>query len=232
MSTVKKGDTEDTQTRHEQEKKVSATTTAKSTHDTPTTAHPSIPTSSEHEGGHRVGSQTEPTPEPSSSEARARQVIAVSASKNPAAFFNLARRFLVTDEYCDLSALEGAIVSAVDAAHLLERSKLANIVRIQTSYVTVEPRKKTTGYVSDVAPTSAIDPHTLHIPPSAQLHPPVHYPPDVPHGEKKPHQGKKGNPLRRSRIIITVKRTEDYKAWLEENDVEGAENAPTPPPLT
>jgi hypothetical protein len=60
---------------------------------------------------------------------RPRQVIAVSASKGPAAFFNLARKFLVTDEMCDLSALEGAIVSAVDAAHLLERSKLASIVR-------------------------------------------------------------------------------------------------------
>lgn len=58
-----------------------------------------------------------------------RQVIAVSASRGPAAFFNLARKFLVTDEMCDLSALEGAIVSAVDAAHLLERSKLATIVR-------------------------------------------------------------------------------------------------------
>jgi hypothetical protein len=58
-----------------------------------------------------------------------RQLIAVSASKGPAAFFNLARKFLVTDEYCDLSALEGAIVAAVDAAHLLERSKLATIVR-------------------------------------------------------------------------------------------------------
>lgn len=58
-----------------------------------------------------------------------RQVIAVSASKGPAAFFNLARKFLATDEVCDLSALEGAIVSAVDAAHLLERSKLATIVR-------------------------------------------------------------------------------------------------------
>ncbi|EEC50755.1 predicted protein [Phaeodactylum tricornutum CCAP 1055/1] len=56
------------------------------------------------------------------------QVIAVSASKGPAAFFNLARKFLVTDEMCDLSALEGAIVTAVDAAHLLERSKLAAIV--------------------------------------------------------------------------------------------------------
>jgi hypothetical protein len=59
-----------------------------------------------------------------------RQVIAVSASRGPAAFFNLARKFLVTDETCDLSALEGAIVSAVDAAHLLERSKLANIIRL------------------------------------------------------------------------------------------------------
>jgi Mrp family chromosome partitioning ATPase len=60
---------------------------------------------------------------------RPRQVIAVSASKGPAAFFNLARKFLVTDEICDLSALEGAIVSAADAAHLLERSKLATIIR-------------------------------------------------------------------------------------------------------
>lgn len=58
-----------------------------------------------------------------------RQVIAVSVSKGPSAFFNLARKFLVTDEECDLSALEGAIVSAVDAAHLLERSKIATIVR-------------------------------------------------------------------------------------------------------
>lgn len=58
-----------------------------------------------------------------------RQVIAVSASKGPAAFFNLARKFLASDEFCDLSALEGAIVSAVDAAHLLERSQLAHIVR-------------------------------------------------------------------------------------------------------
>merc|ERR1719410_1848898 len=71
-----------------------------------------------------------------------RQVIAVSASKGPAAFFNLTRKFLVTDEYCDLSALEGAIVAAVDAAHLLERSKLARIVRVNTSYVTVEPKRK------------------------------------------------------------------------------------------
>ena len=60
---------------------------------------------------------------------RPRQVIAVSANKGPTAFFNLARKFLVTDEVCDLSALEGAIVSAADAAHLLVRSKLATIIR-------------------------------------------------------------------------------------------------------
>lgn len=64
-----------------------------------------------------------------SSTSSGHQLIAVSASKGPAAFFNLARKFLATDEFCDLSALEGAIVSAVDAAHLLERSKLADIIR-------------------------------------------------------------------------------------------------------
>jgi hypothetical protein len=58
-----------------------------------------------------------------------RQVIAVSASKSPSAFFKLARKFLVANEICDLSALEGAIVTAVDAALLLERSKLATIVK-------------------------------------------------------------------------------------------------------
>ena len=65
----------------------------------------------------------------SSSSQQQRQVIAVSVSKGPSAFFNLARKFLVTDEECDLSALEGAIVSAVDAAHLLERSQIATISR-------------------------------------------------------------------------------------------------------
>jgi hypothetical protein len=76
----------------------------------------------------QASENTSPTT-PSDEATRPRQVIAVSASKGPAAFFNLARKFLVTDEMCDLSALEGAIVSAVDAAHLLERSKLATIVR-------------------------------------------------------------------------------------------------------
>lgn len=74
-------------------------------------------------------SETTSPSTPDDPRARPRQVIAVSASKGPAAFFNLARKFLVTDDTCDLSALEGAIVSAADAAHLLERSKLATIIR-------------------------------------------------------------------------------------------------------
>jgi hypothetical protein len=73
-------------------------------------------------------SQVPPSSSQESAE-RPRQVIAVSANRGPTAFFNLAKRFLITDEVCDLSALEGAIVAAVDAAHLLERSKLATIVR-------------------------------------------------------------------------------------------------------
>uniref|UniRef100_A0A7S3QA87 DNA/RNA-binding protein Alba-like domain-containing protein n=1 Tax=Chaetoceros debilis TaxID=122233 RepID=A0A7S3QA87_9STRA len=185
-----------------------------------------------------------------------RQVIAVSASKNPAAFFNLARRFLVTDEFCDLSALEGAIVSAVDAAHLLERSKLANIVRIQTSYVTVEPRKKhAPPQLETVGEAGATTPATHPPPPphyqQQQSHTHTHTRHQHQHqhkqyqqshtqqqqqqttsGDKKPHHGKKGNPLRRSRIIITVQRTKDYKTWLEENGGVDDDNDHTVPSLS
>lgn len=39
---------------------------------------------------------------------------------------------------------------------------------------------------------------------------------------KPQHQGRKGGPLRRSRIIITVKRTEDYRLWLLNNPHQAA----------
>lgn len=184
-----------------------------------------------------------------------RQVIAVSASKGPAAFFNLARKFLVTDEMCDLSALEGAIVSAVDAAHLLERSKLATIVRVHTSYVVVEPKRKkhqdvdtlpsfTEGQQSiqgepssghsegrqaqgvsmanvDEADTAKLQ----HAPPIARGQGTTPIPADT-QGDfprTKKQQGRaKGSPLRRARIIITVKRTPEYKQWLDENPLHAA----------
>lgn len=168
---------------------------------------------------------------------RPRQVIAVSASRGPAAFFNLARKFLVTDEMCDLSALEGAIVSAVDAAHLLERSKLATIVRVQTSYVTVEPKRRkqhaqpSTGSAngSDVqqqkttiempSESTGVDPPPV---PLKQGAPVV---PDRNSSSKSGSSSKSslssgGRELRRARIVITVKRTESYKQWLLENPLQ------------
>eukprot|EP00978_Attheya_sp_CCMP212_P013850 scaffold34928_cov54-Attheya_sp.AAC.6 len=182
-----------------------------------------------------------------------RQVIAVSASKGPAAFFNLARKFLVTDEMCDLSALEGAIVSAVDAAHLLERSKLASIVRVQTSYVAVEPkRRKQLGSASEIADyrhpglLQATGSHLPYAEPSL-IHPALIDPTQttqaasrisspVDHevvsvtseaymgpGSRKSGRGKSSNlggrELRRARIIITVKRSEDYRRWLDDNPI-------------
>lgn len=187
-------------------------------------------------------STTPSTPEDSRS---TRQVIAVSASKGPAAFFNLSRKFLVTDEEVDLSALEGAIVSAVDAAHLLERSKLATIVRyvavgevygcavavsvsshvpfarVQTSYVSVEPKRRKAPRSSDApslaeasALPQAVEPST---PPTAAMssqH--THSPPLRPTGAVTPQ----GRELRRSRIIITMRRTESYKQWLLDNPLQ------------
>jgi len=179
---------------------------------------------------------------PGAEETKPRQVIAVSASKGPAAFFNLARKFLVTDEMCDLSALEGAIVSAVDAAHLLERSKLATIVRIQTSYVTVEPKKKrqqpqqseTPGseQQSSSVPSHVASVSTVKGPVSinaaatveasigvASVPPPTNYQPQY---RQKGAKGSTfgGRELRRARIVITVRRTEEYKQWLEENPLQ------------
>jgi len=165
-----------------------------------------------------------------------RPVIAVSASKGPAAFFNLARKFLATAEMCDLSALEGAIVSAVDAAHLLERSKLATITRIQTSYVSVEPKRKKQGTlltslealayssVGAPAPITEASTATTQVQSSA-----VPTGPSIDSGYLlEPNRSQRMDPgaclrpsggreMRRARIIITVRRTPEYAKWLEEN---------------
>lgn len=154
----------------------------------------------------------------SSSETYSRQVIAVSASKKPAVFFNLARKFLAADEECDLSALEGAILTAVDAAHLLERSKIATIIRVRTSYVSVEPKRKKQSSSSGTTPAippkqSPVFTDPLNIGASHQ---------DIPMEESHSHQKSitsgraRGVPLRRARIVITVRRTRDYEVWLEE----------------
>ncbi|CAJ1905776.1 unnamed protein product [Cylindrotheca closterium] len=168
-----------------------------------------------------------------------RQVIAVSASKGPAAFFNLARKFLVTDEMCDLSALEGAIVSAVDAAHLLERSQLATIVRVHTSYVSVEPKRKKQVIemqgsqeenlkpVSESSSTAEVSTESLTVekgatsqPPESQTQSSKNPPPQKPKTQPPQRNTPGGRELRRARIVITVKRTESYKQWLLENPLQ------------
>lgn len=194
-----------------------------------------------------------------------RQIIAVSANKNPTAFFQLARKFLMTNEMCDLSALEGAIVSAVDAAHLLERSKLASIVRIHTSYVNVEPKRRrqvsqqkgevtsavtsegtspssttndglTSSKAESSQSTSSVTGTTNFEEPSQTLSSGSIS--DSKIGSKVGSvqqggvqstamstarnsapslSGSGSRELRRARILVTVKRTENYKRWLEEN---------------
>mmetsp|Transcript_29220 Transcript_29220/g.41111 ORF Transcript_29220/g.41111 Transcript_29220/m.41111 type:complete len:305 (+) Transcript_29220:257-1171(+) len=194
------------------------------------------------------GSSSTPVEISTDSEAKPRQVIAVSASKGPAAFFNLARKFLVTDEMCDLSALEGAIVSAVDAAHLLERSKLATIVGVQTAYVTVEPKKKkpqtkalegadkkeqshssqTQSTVPFAAPVPGQGPayakasapltEPAGVAPQAEKETPLQG--EVTWKSKGSKGGSGGRELRRARIVITVRRTPEYKKWLDENPLQ------------
>mmetsp|Transcript_31115 Transcript_31115/g.66244 ORF Transcript_31115/g.66244 Transcript_31115/m.66244 type:complete len:282 (+) Transcript_31115:240-1085(+) len=175
-----------------------------------------------------------------------RQVIAVSVSKGPSAFFNLARKFLVTDEACDLSALEGAIVSAVDAAHLLERSKIATIVRIQTSYVTVEPKKRRehgpsssiteeasgspktgTGATSATTGTSSRQPQALDSsrqvvagPGPSRINQPGTSTFDLSIRASPGKPKASGGAMRRARIVITVQRTDAYKKWLKENPIQ------------
>lgn len=164
-------------------------------------------------------------------------VIAVSASKSPTVFFNLARRFLVSEEYVELSALEGAIVSAVDAAHLLERSRLANIVRVETSYVVVEPKRRKqrpqqggryqAAHQSDMmrplpvaAASMAGGTYGLHAVAPIQQVGATTEPYKSGIGDEK-IPGKEKQEQRRARIIITVRRTEEYKQWLIENPHHG-----------
>lgn len=173
----------------------------------------------------QLSDATTPSTPDDKQEGRPRQVIAVSAAKGPAAFFNLSRKFLVTDDTCDLSALEGAIVTAVDAANLLERSQLAKIIRIQTSYVNVEPRRKTAPHQqsptsseppsSPMASSPAVASSQLSETPSAS----VQLPPSA-SSHRQRRTSTPGRDLRRARIVITLQRTDAYRQWLESNPLQ------------
>jgi len=154
----------------------------------------------------------------------------------------------MTNDTCDLSALEGAIVSAVDAAHLLERSQLASIVRINTSYVHVDPkrRKQESQQRQDETPcsetlvatategiTSERDNITSSRPESTGSNMIeassststitstgliATTQNERPGGFSRSSSG--GRDLRRARILVTVRRTESYKKWLEDNPLQ------------
>lgn len=85
------------------------------------------------------------------------------------------------------------------------------LLRIQTSYVPVEPKRKSPQDASIEAglKTPAVD--------TAVITGPDFQREEETGTPKKAHLGKKGSQLRRSRIIITVKRTDDFKQWLEDN---------------
>jgi hypothetical protein len=112
--------------------------------------------------------------------------------------------------------------------------------RVQTSYVTVEPKRKKQapqqeeqeqeegGTQSVPGPSSSEATGSPSRPASAQTS--VAFPEHeeegrAPAGLPPARQGARGSSsggreLRRARIVITVKRTESYKRWLEENPLQ------------
>jgi hypothetical protein len=92
-------------------------------------------------------------------------------------------------------------------------------LRIQTSYVPVEPKRRPQ---QDSSKQSDISSEAVGAATAATITPPDLRREEQPSSSRKIQQGRKGAPLRRSRIIITVKRTVDYKQWLEENPHQAA----------
>jgi hypothetical protein len=84
-------------------------------------------------------------------------------------------------------------------------------IRVQTSYVTVEPKRKRQA-PSPQPGQIATDANSSQILSVAS-------PQTVASGKSKPLALRE---LRRARIIITVKRTESYKQWLDENPLHAA----------
>ena len=86
--------------------------------------------------------------------------------------------------------------------------------RVQTSYVTVEPKRRkqppAAPAQSPIAPSaSAGAPPPTYVSSTSHQAQPTH-----------PRRGSSGRELRRARIVITVQRTESYKRWLEDNPLQ------------
>lgn len=71
--------------------------------------------------------------------------IPVSVSKTARAYFNLARKALEAHRRVELSALEAAVVIAIDASFLLTRAKMGTVERVSTAFIQV-PSHQPGGY--------------------------------------------------------------------------------------
>ena len=102
--------------------------------------------------------------------------------------------------------------------------------RIHTSYVAVEPRRRRQNPEeggSETAPAAAASPPIDSMAGYQKAHPiSPSADSDAAVAEQHAHQqqqqqppprSSRGAPLRRARMIITVKRTEEYKQWLHDN---------------
>jgi hypothetical protein len=127
----------------------------------------------------------------------------------------------------------------VDSAFLTLNPLSSYFSRVQTSYVTVEPKRKKRDTPPVEVPGSGTEPGSgnvvasmssvAHAPPSL-----AEYPPLAQHQtstqERRPsrQRGGRGSPgakrgereLKRARIVITVRRTPAYKQWLDENPLQ------------
>lgn len=107
--------------------------------------------------------------------------------------------------------------------------------RVQTSYVTVDPKKKKEPYAAQEGSGQIHQQHTEQSPPTMTSSPGTSPALDtlaaaaqigrenIEHSMAAVHSSKqRGNAgtLRRARMIITVHRTQAYEKWLEENPIQ------------
>jgi hypothetical protein len=116
---------------------------------------------------------------------------------------------------------------------------VANKYRVNTSYVTVEPKKRklpsqgseqeedsafahpTDSSSVSGSPLVTSTPAADSKPPAAQQSPTQETTSAQPSTTSTSRGGRaSGRELRRARIVITVRRTESYKRWLEENPLQ------------
>lgn len=105
------------------------------------------------------------------------------------------------------------IRSLVSNRSHLHFSFLSHWSRVQTSYVTVEPKRRKPAPAATPA-----SPSTLSVSGTQPTY--VSSTPLPPQESIQTRRGSSGRELRRARIVITVKRTESYKRWLEENPLQ------------